>query len=348
MRWDHGGGAADGELVRAKGSRPPAKGFRLPVLRHGRLPPWLARRRRSAMASSSRAAMAASCRGSRAAGSRPPPPQSRHGLLLARPQRDLHLHFPSLLEKRKFWVRTLSLCMTQTDWICVLIVVGDSLTRPTPPPVYPQNQPIKPINQAIQSPFPAGPASTPGRLPPPPPPVLPSAAHPRPRGRIRKVSSAPDGRSDAAPEGKSDAVGPPSAPHLAASEEARTCQSRSRRLPRHTETAVLPTSRSRDRASRRRLEPASRCPGEALRRRLSCRPMSTAPVPPCAACSDLATLRTAGDTSPASRRLGVPLRRRLSCRPAPTALVPPCAAAPPDPVPPCAAGSRDSLRRRLP
>ena len=134
MRWDHGGGAADGELVRAKGSRPPAKGFRLPVLRHGRLPPRLARRRRSAMASSSRAAMATSCRGSRAAGSRPPPPQSRHGLLLARshglllarPQRDLHLHFPSLLEKRKFWVRTLSLCMTQTDWICVLIV-GDSL-----------------------------------------------------------------------------------------------------------------------------------------------------------------------------------------------------------------------------
>ena len=48
MRWDHGGGAADGELVRAKGSRPPAKGFRLPVLRHGRLPPRLARRRISA------------------------------------------------------------------------------------------------------------------------------------------------------------------------------------------------------------------------------------------------------------------------------------------------------------
>ena len=34
--------------------------------------------------------------------------------------------FPSLLEKGKFWVRTLSLCMTQRCWIWVLIV-GDSL-----------------------------------------------------------------------------------------------------------------------------------------------------------------------------------------------------------------------------
>ncbi|KAG2611579.1 hypothetical protein PVAP13_4KG116600 [Panicum virgatum] len=31
----------------------------------------------------------------------------------------------------------------------------------------------------------------PGRLPPPPPPVIPSAAHPRPRGRIRKASASP-------------------------------------------------------------------------------------------------------------------------------------------------------------